>query len=92
MIAALGHCIYVYVTQIGLSGLIRTDWGRHSRRQAAERSVMISKTCTISVRNVVYVRDVRHVRPVFRFVYTYARVQTLKDRVGVASQSITRSR
>ena len=71
MIAALGHCIYVYVTLIGLSGLIHTDWGRHSRRQAAERSVMISNTCTISVRNVVYVRDVRHVRVFFRFVYTY---------------------
>ena len=69
MIAALGHCIYVYVTLIGLSGLI-VDWGRHSRRQAAERSVMISNTCTISVWNAVYVRDVRHVRVFFRFVYT----------------------
>ena len=70
MIAALGHCFYVYVTLIGLSGLIHTDWGRHSRRQATERSVMISNTFTISVRNAVYVRDVRHVRPISRFVYT----------------------
>ena len=75
MIAALGHCIYVYVTLIGLSGLIHTlRLGAASRRQAAERSVMISNTCTISVRNVVYVRDVRHVRVFFRFVYTYVYV------------------